>query len=175
MTAALRPAAALRAVRATGADAQALYALSAPFMRSGALRERTPDAYRHPGDTFLAVRAGAGPEHPDGTGGARPGRLDACVALRALAPEADRPATGLLHNFCVRTDRQGEGLGSLLITAVVAEARRRGLRALVTATTGGGALFLRHGFQEIPASAAPREWAAGLDPARRSQVFTRPI
>ncbi|MFG3053073.1 GNAT family N-acetyltransferase [Kitasatospora sp. NPDC048239] len=168
MTAALRPAAALRAVRATGADAQALYALSAPFMRSGALRERTPDAYRHPGDTFLAVRADAGA----GTGRAR---LDACVALRALAPEADRPATGLLHNFCVRTDRQGAGLGSLLITAVVAEARRRGLRALVTATTGGGALFLRHGFRRIPASAAPRAWAAGLDPARNSQVFTRDV
>ncbi|MFI9328943.1 GNAT family N-acetyltransferase [Kitasatospora sp. NPDC052868] len=165
MTAALRPAAALRAVRATGADAQALYALSAPFMRSGALRERTPDAYRHPDDTFLMVRAED----------AGPARLDACVALRALAPEADRPATGLLHNFCVRTDRQGAGLGSLLVTAVVAEARRRGLRALVTATTGGGALFLRHGFRRIPASAAPRAWAAGLDPTRDSQVFTRDL
>ncbi|WP_406209758.1 GNAT family N-acetyltransferase [Kitasatospora sp. NBC_01560] len=169
MTAALRPAAALRAVRAAEADAPALYALSAPFMRSGALRERTPDAYRHPGDTFLAVRA----VRAGDTAG--PGRLDACVALRALAPEAGRPSTGLLHNLCVRTGRQGAGLGSLLVTAVLAEARRRGLRALVTATTGGGELFLRHGFREIPPTAAPREWAAGLDPARRSRVFTRDV
>ncbi|WP_327674058.1 GNAT family N-acetyltransferase [Kitasatospora sp. NBC_00458] len=170
MTAALRPSAVLRAVRAAGADAPALYALSAPFMRSGALRERAPEAYRRPGDTFLMVRA-----EDDGPGAGAHGRLDACVALRALAPEAGRPSTGLLHNLCVRTGRQGAGLGSLLVTAVLAEARRRGLRALVTATTGGGELFLRHGFTEIPASAAPREWAAGLDPARNSRVFTREL
>ncbi|MEE1826265.1 GNAT family N-acetyltransferase [Streptomyces sp. BE20] len=166
MTATLRPSAVLRAVRAAGTDAPALYALSVPFMRSGALRERTPDAYRRAGDTFLMVRA---------EDGAAPGRLDACVALRALAPEAGRPSTGLLHNLCVRTGRQGAGLGSLLVTAVLAEARRRGLRALVTATTGGGELFLRHGFREITAAAAPAEWAAGLDPARHSRVFTREI
>ncbi|MER8105507.1 GNAT family N-acetyltransferase [Kitasatospora sp. NPDC094016] len=163
MTAAPYATQVLRAVRAERSDAAALYALSVPFMRSGALRERAPDAYRHPADTFLVVHG----QGPDGD------RLDACVALRALAPEAGRPATGLLHNLCVRADRQGAGQGSLLVTAVVAEARRRGLRALVTATTGGGALFLRRGFREIPASAAPRDWAAGLDPARHSQVFTR--
>lgn len=163
MTAALRPAAALRAVRAAEADAPALYALSAPFMRSGALRERTPDAYRHPGDTFLAVRA----VRAGDTAG--PGRLDACVALRALAPEAGRPSTGLLHNLCVRTGRQGAGLGSLLVTAVLAEARRRGLRALVTATTGAGSSSCGTGSARSrprrPPASGPPGWTRPAAPA----------
>ncbi|GGV22830.1 hypothetical protein GCM10010495_43080 [Kitasatospora herbaricolor] len=146
---------------ATGADAEALYALSAPFMRSGALRPRTVADYRRAGEHFLVV-PGVGPD----------GSLDGCVALRALPPEPEHPATGLLHNFCVRDGRQGAGLGSRLLAALLAEAARCGLRTLVTASTGDGALFLRGGFREIPVALAPRGWAAGLDPARGSRVFT---
>ncbi|MER7848681.1 GNAT family N-acetyltransferase [Kitasatospora sp. NPDC096077] len=167
MTAALRLAPAAQAVRAEAADAGALFALSAPFMRSGELRERAPAAYRRPEELFLVVRDPA-----CDTPGAP---LDACVALRVLAPERGHPATGLLHNLCVRADRQGRGLGSVLVAAVSAAARRAGLRELVTATTGDGALFLRHGFREIPAAAAPAAFAAGLDPARGSRVFGRPL
>lgn len=145
---------------ATGADAEALYALSAPFMRSGALRPRTVADYRRPGERFLVV-PGAGPD----------GGLDGCVALRALPPEPGHPAAGLLHNFCVREGRQGAGLGSRLLAALLAEAARCGLRTLVTASTGDGALFLRGGFREIPVALAPRGWAAGLDPSRGSRVF----
>jgi N-acetylglutamate synthase-like GNAT family acetyltransferase len=168
VTAALRTAPAPRVVRADPADAESLFELSAPFMRSGELRERPPAAYRRPEELFLVVRDPAG-------AAAREGRLDACVALRVLAPERGHPATGLLHNLCVRADRQGHGLGSLLVSAVSAAARRAGLRELVTATTGDGALFLRHGFREIPAAAAPSAFAAGLDPARGSRVFGRPL
>ncbi|MFE6747519.1 GNAT family N-acetyltransferase [Kitasatospora purpeofusca] len=167
MTAALRTAPAPRAVRAGRSEAAALFALSAPFMRSGELRERAPSAYRRPGDLFLVVR-GAEPEPG-------PDVLDACVALRVLEPEPGHPATGLLHNLCVRSDRQGRGLGSLLVSALLAQARRSGLRELVTATTGNGALFLRHGFREIPVRAAPRSWADGLDPVRGARVFGRPL
>ncbi|MCX5210033.1 GNAT family N-acetyltransferase [Kitasatospora sp. NBC_00240] len=149
---------------ATGADAEALYALSAPFMRSGALRPRTVADYRRPGDRFLMVPGAA-------TGGGPDGELDGCVALRALPPEPRHPAAGLVHNFCVRDGRQGAGLGSRLLAALLAEAGRCGLRTLVTASTGDGALFLRSGFREIPVALAPRSWAAGLDPARGSRVF----
>ncbi|MEV7595971.1 GNAT family N-acetyltransferase [Kitasatospora sp. NPDC089797] len=170
MTAALRAAPTARAARAEPADAEALFALSAPFMRSGELRERPPAAYRRPEELFLVVRA---PAHDAYDAPGAP--LDACVALRVLAPERGHPATGLLHNLCVRADRQGRGLGSVLVSAVSAAARRAGLRALVTATTGDGALFLRHGYREIPAAAAPPAFAAGLDPARGSRVFARPL
>ncbi|MFE2913399.1 GNAT family N-acetyltransferase [Kitasatospora indigofera] len=149
---------------ATGADAEALYALSAPFIRSGALRPRTVADYRRPGERFLVV-PGAGP------GGGPDGGLDGCVALRALPAEPGHPAAGLLHNFCVREGRQGAGLGSRLLAALLAEAARCGLRTLVTASTGDGALFLRGGFREIPVALAPRGWAAGLDPSRGSRVF----
>ncbi|MFJ1756188.1 GNAT family N-acetyltransferase [Kitasatospora sp. NPDC088134] len=147
------------AVRTDSRDAGALYALSLPFLRSGALRARTPDDYRCAADTFLVVRGAAG--------------LDACAALRVLAPEPGHPATGVLHNLCVRVDRQNLGLGGVLITAVLAEARRSGLRAVLAATVTDGTPFRRHGFTEIPPAAAPPSWTATLDPARRARVFRR--
>ncbi|QKW24039.1 GNAT family N-acetyltransferase [Kitasatospora sp. NA04385] len=157
-------------------DARALYELSLPFLRSGALRARTPADYRRAADTFLVVRSAPG--GPDGgldrgLDGQPGGALDACVALRVLAPEPGHPPTGVLHNLCVRSGRQGLGLGGLLVAAVLAHARRSALSAVVTATTGDGALFLRHGFAEVPAAAAPPSWAAELDPSRGSRVFRR--
>ncbi|RAJ45587.1 amino-acid N-acetyltransferase [Kitasatospora sp. SolWspMP-SS2h] len=147
------------AVRTDFRDARALYELSLPFIRSGALRARTPADYRHAADTFLVVRGAAAP--------------DACAALRVLDPDPGHPPTGVLHNLCVRAGRQGLGLGGLLITAVLAHARRTALTAVVTATTGDGAVFRHHGFAEIPASAAPPSWSAALDPARGSRVYRR--
>ncbi|MFE1316239.1 GNAT family N-acetyltransferase [Kitasatospora phosalacinea] len=148
------------AVRTDFRDARALYELSLPFLRSGALRARTPADYRRAADTFLVVRG------PDGT-------PDACAALHVLAPEPGHPPTGVLHNLCVRSDRQGRGLGGLLVTAVLAHARRSTLSAVVTATTGDGALFTHHGFTRVPTTAAPPSWAAELDPSRGSRVFRR--
>ncbi|GLW55585.1 GNAT family N-acetyltransferase [Kitasatospora phosalacinea] len=148
------------AVRTDFRDARALYELSLPFLRTGALRARTPADYRRAADTFLVVR---------GPGGAP----DACAALRVLAPSPGHPPTGVLHNLCVRADRQGRGLGGLLVAAVLAHARRSALSAVVTATTGDGALFTRHGFARLPTAAAPPSWAAELDPSRGSRVFRR--
>ncbi|MEU1424436.1 GNAT family N-acetyltransferase [Kitasatospora sp. NPDC005751] len=148
--------------RATAADAAALFALSEPSMASGELRRRRPADYRSPEDRFLLVD---GPSGPDG-----------CVALRLLAPELPaHPAPGLVHNFCVREGLRGAGLGSQLLDALLDEAGRHGVRTLVTASTGGGALFRRYGFEEIPAALAPRAWAGRLDPARRSLVFLRTL
>ncbi|MFC8721496.1 GNAT family N-acetyltransferase [Kitasatospora sp. NPDC057198] len=150
------------AVRTGPRDARALYELSLPFLRSGALRARTPADYRRAADTFLVVR---------GPGGVP----DACAALRLLPPGPGHPPTGVLHNLCVRAERQGLGLGGLLVAAVLARARRAALSAVVTATTGDGALFARHGFAEVPVAAAPPSWAAELDPARGSRVLRRPL
>ncbi|MER8187939.1 GNAT family N-acetyltransferase [Kitasatospora sp. NPDC094015] len=153
----MRPAVAPAPVRtATGADAVALHALSAPFIRSGALRRRTVTDYQAAAAEFLVAPGRSG--------------LDGCVGLRMLAPEPGHPAAGVLYNFCVRGERQGSGVGSGLLAAALAEAARRGVRTAFTATTGSGALFGRYGFRQVPAALAPAAWAAGLDPSRGSRV-----
>ncbi|WP_084224137.1 GNAT family N-acetyltransferase [Kitasatospora cheerisanensis] len=96
--------------------------------------------------------------------------------MRGPAPPPHHPGhppTGVLHNLCVRADRQGHGLGSLLIDAVLGHARRTGLRTVLAATTGAATLFDQHAFARIPPTAAPPAWAAELDPARGSRVFRR--
>ncbi|MFC8454191.1 GNAT family N-acetyltransferase [Kitasatospora sp. NPDC057223] len=146
---------------ATGADAAALHALSHPFMRTGELRTRTPADYRAAAGQFLLA---SGPDGPDG-----------CIALRPLAPEAGHPAAGALYNFCVRPGRQGTGLGSQLLQALLATAARQGLRTICAATTGNGRLFTHFGFVQVPTARAPQGWAAGLDPARGSKVYLRSV
>ncbi|MEV4615238.1 GNAT family N-acetyltransferase [Kitasatospora sp. NPDC049258] len=165
----MKPSVAPAPVRtATGADAAALHALSAPFIRSGALRRRGVADYRAAAGDFLVApgpNALDGPEVLDG-----PNVLDGCVGLRVLRPEPGHPSAGVLYNFCVRGERQGSGLGSGLLEAVLAEAARRGLSTAFTATTGSGALFGWYGFRQVPTALAPRAWTAGLDPARGSRV-----
>lgn len=145
--------------RATDADAAGLHELSAPFMRSGELRRRTVEDYRAAAEAFLAVPGGPGD----------PG-LHGCVALRPLGPGPGHPAAAVLYNLCVRADRQGTGLGSLLVRELLAEASRQGVGAVFTATTGDGRLFRRYGFRQVPTALAPTAWAAELDPARGSRV-----
>ncbi|MFI0737277.1 GNAT family N-acetyltransferase [Streptomyces sp. NPDC021100] len=146
----------VRVRAARPADAAALYALSEPFMRSGALRRRARRLYELTADQFLVA------VDMDGT-------PEGCVALRTYP---DEPAA-VLHNFCVRADRQRCGVGSRLLAALLAEAAARSASEVFAATTGGGRSFLRAGFRETDASAAPRVWAAALDPARGSRIFVR--
>ncbi|QIB49348.1 amino acid acetyltransferase [Streptomyces aureoverticillatus] len=145
-------------------DAAALAALSQPFVRSGALRERPVELYAAQAADFLVAQA------PDGT-------LDGCVGLRAhlAAPGEDRGPAGVVYNFCVAGHRQGSGLGADLLSAVLTAARAQSLDALFTATTGGGGLFLRHGFAPTTARLAPRSWAASLDPRRNARILTRAL
>ena len=143
--------------RATATDAAALHALSRPFMRTGELRTRTPADYRTTAGRFLLA---TGPDGPDG-----------CIALSPLPPEPGHPAAGALHNFCVRPERQGTGLGTHLLDALLTGAARTGLRTVCAATTGNGRLFTRFGFVQVPAALAPRSWATRLDPARGSRVY----
>ncbi|MEU1673603.1 GNAT family N-acetyltransferase [Streptomyces roseifaciens] len=149
---------------ARAADAPGLYALSEPFMRTGALRRRTPHVYAARFAEFFVA------EDAQGT-------LEGCVALRTFPGDglsATGPA-GVLHNFCVRPGRQRRGIGSRLLTALLLHASDRSVTEVFAATTGDGEAFLRSGFRETDASRAPRTWAASLDPARGSRVFARPL
>jgi N-acetylglutamate synthase-like GNAT family acetyltransferase len=149
---------------ASRGDAAALEALSRPFVRSGALRERPLSLYASDATDFLVVDA------PDGT-------LDGCLGLRVhpADPVGGWGPTGILYNFCVSPRRQGRGVGALLLRAALARATAQSLYALFTATTGGGDLFLRYGFAPARASLAPAAWANSLDPRRNSRVLARPL
>ncbi|MEV4334570.1 GNAT family N-acetyltransferase [Streptomyces sp. NPDC049597] len=145
-------------------DAAGLAALSRPFVRSGALRERTQAQYAAQARDFLVAEA------PDGT-------LEGCLGLSVhrADPSAGRPAAGVLYSFCVAGHRQGCGMGARLLNAALARARSRSLATLFTATTGSGRLFLRHGFAPACPSTAPTAWAQSLDPRRNARVLARAL
>ncbi|MEE1927564.1 GNAT family N-acetyltransferase [Streptomyces sp. TRM 70351] len=146
------------------ADAVALKALSGPFARSGALRERPLARYAADASDFLVVDA------PDGS-------LDGCLGLgvHPAEPGSGGGDVGVLYNFCVAAHRQGRGVGALLLRAALDEAAGRSLSTLFTATTGGGGLFLRHGFAPACARLAPAAWAGALDPRRGARVLARGV
>ncbi|MET9062141.1 GNAT family N-acetyltransferase [Streptomyces antibioticus] len=144
-------------------DAEELAALSRPFARTGALRERPVALYASRAADFVVTEA------PDGT-------LDGCLALQVHAPEpagTTHLSSGVLYNFCVAPHRQGHGIGTRLLRAAVARARARSVGALFTATVGGGGLFLRHGFGPADPGTAPAAWTASLDPRRNARVLAR--
>ncbi|MFJ4282494.1 GNAT family N-acetyltransferase [Streptomyces massasporeus] len=143
-------------------EAAALAALSRPFVRSGALRERPVSLYAAHAADFLVLQA------PDGT-------LDGCVGLcvHPPGPGEGGERAGVVYNFCVAAHRQGSGAGAGLLRAVLATAHARSLDALFTATTGGAGLFLRHGFTPTTTHRAPRLWAESLDPRRGARVLVR--
>lgn len=145
-------------------DAAALAALSLPFVRSGALRERPLSLYAAHAADFLVAEASDG-------------SLDGGLGLRVhpVGPEGDGALVGVLYNFCVARHRQGCGTGAGLLRAVLARARAKSLCALFTATTGGGGLFLRHGFAPTSASLAPPDWVGSLDPRRNARVLARSL
>ncbi|MFD0141787.1 MULTISPECIES: GNAT family N-acetyltransferase [unclassified Streptomyces] len=138
-------------------DAAALAALSRPFVRTGALRERPLSLYADRAADFLVVETAGG-------------ALDACVGLRTHPAGA-----GVLYNFCVAGRRQGCGMGAGLLTAALARARNESLRTLFTATTGGGRLFLRHGFTPARTALAPVAWTRSLDPRRNALILSRAV
>ncbi|MER5770982.1 GNAT family N-acetyltransferase [Streptomyces sp. NPDC001985] len=147
--------------RARHGDAAALHRLSAPFVRDGALRERPLSLYAADAADFLVA------ERADGT-------LAGCLGLRPHPHPPEGPA-GVLYNFCVAAGSQGAGVGSALLRAALTAAGAHPLRAVFTATGGGGELFLRHGFVPVAAGLAPRSWANALDPRRGSRVLARTL
>ncbi|SCD64943.1 amino-acid N-acetyltransferase [Streptomyces sp. BpilaLS-43] len=158
----LAPTTRVRSARAE--DAAALAELSRPFVCSGALRERPVPLYAAHAADFLVTEAPGGD-------------LEGCVGLRVhpAGPGECREPAGVLYNFCVAGPSQGRGVGAVLLRAALAAARARSLGGLFTATTGTGALFLRHGFTPCDARLAPRSWAHSLDPRRGARVLARTL
>lgn len=150
--------------RARPRDAARLDALSRPFVRSGALRERPASLYAARAADFLVV---CGPR----------GGLDGCVGLRVYpaGPDGAEGGAGVLYNFCVAAGRQGGGLGGALLRSALDRARSRSLTALFTATTGDGRLFGRHGFASAEPDRAPRAWVRELDPRRGARILRRAL
>ncbi|MCX2970877.1 MULTISPECIES: GNAT family N-acetyltransferase [Streptomyces] len=174
----LCPAPATAVRPATARDAPALYRLSRPFVRAGALRARPPERYARDAGEFLVAHGAGGCAHGAGGGvhGAG-GGVHGCVALRCHPPlngsGSERPA--VVYNFCVASASQGRGVGSALLAAVLATARARSVTTVFTATTGDGALFLRHGFTACDGDGAPAAWRVALDPRRGSTVLRLPL
>ncbi|MGW2849331.1 GNAT family N-acetyltransferase [Streptomyces sp. NPDC001108] len=159
-TAGSRPGAVCAVRPARREEAAELAALSRPFVRSGALRERPGPLYAVRAADFLVVRPPGGP-------------VEGAVALRVHPAQAG--PVGVVYNFCVAGHRQGAGVGAALLRAVLDRARAQSLGALFTATTGGGELFHRHGFAPVAAHLAPPSWARALDPRRGARILARTL
>ncbi|MFI5980298.1 GNAT family N-acetyltransferase [Streptomyces sp. NPDC051555] len=140
-------------------DAHVLFALSRGFMASGELRSRPVGHYLARAGEFLLA-----PDAPEG------GVPAGCVAVRD-----EGEGVAVLHNFCVARGSQGRGVGSALLRAALARARRLDADRVFTATTGPAVLFLRYGFTPTEPERAPASWAAALDPARGSRVYVRTL
>lgn len=145
-------------------DAAALSALSRPFVRSGALRARPFSLYLSDATDFLLV------DTAEGT-------LEGCLGLGVHPADPVRGSgpAGVLYNFCVSPRSQGRGIGAMLLRGALLRANSLGLSALFTATTGGGELFLRHGFAPADAGLAPAVWGNSLSPHRNSQILARAL
>ncbi|MFH9725720.1 GNAT family N-acetyltransferase [Streptomyces sp. NPDC017254] len=143
------------------ADADAVHRLSVPFVREGALRDRSAAQYARDAADFLVAETARG-------------ELAGCVALCRRRDAYGGPAA-VLYNFCVAPGNQGRGIGSALLLAALAEAAARGASRVFTATAGSGLLFLRHGFTAADEEAAPPGWRSSLDPARGSRVLVRAL
>ncbi|MEU6313291.1 GNAT family N-acetyltransferase [Streptomyces sp. NPDC047014] len=124
-------------------------------MASGELRARPLGHYLASVGEFLLAEGTAPGGGPAG-----------CVAVRDEGAGA-----AVLHNFCVAHGSQGRGIGSALLRAALARARRCSAARVFTATTGSAVLFVRHGFAPVAPEQAPAAWAAALDPSRGSQVY----
>jgi N-acetylglutamate synthase-like GNAT family acetyltransferase len=63
--------------------------------------------------------------------------------------------TGLLRSMAVTPVRHRQGVGSLVVDAVLADAASRGLRTLYLLTTSAVDYFERRGFTQRPRASAP--------------------
>ena len=70
---------------------------------------------------------------------------------------------GLLRSVAVESAARGTGLGTRLVTAVVAAARARGLRELFLLTTAAAPFFERRGFVLVVRSSVPEQVAGSWE------------
>jgi arsenate reductase len=96
-----------------------------------------------PGQAFLVARADGG--------------LVGCVGLEACGEDV------LLRSLAVEPRRQGGGVARALAGEALAEAGRRGARAVYLLTTTAEGFFARHGFTRLERGAVPPAVAATLE------------
>lgn len=147
---------------ATARDGRALHRLSHGFAVAGALRERSVASYVRAAHDFLVVA--------DGEGG-----LAGCAALRGYPATGGAPPAAVVYNVCVAPGSQGRGIGSALLRGLLRRAASEPVTAVFAATTGSGALFLRHGFVCGDGAGAPAAWLDALDPRRGSRILSRRV
>lgn len=121
-------------------DAEAIKGLLEPYVADGTVLPRSTDEIRAAAADFLVAEAD--------------GRPVGSVALREYGPLLVE-----IRSLVVRADMAGRGLGSRLVTAAVAEARRRGARRVFALTLRPG-LFERLGFVQVDRDLFPQKvWA----------------
>lgn len=123
----------MRVRRARISDAPALHALVAHYAELGVLLPRSEAEIRAAIDRFRVLE--------------KQGKLLGCVALEEYGPDLAE-----IRSLAVDPEIRGRGLGTQLVRAAVAEARRRKI-ARVFAVTHVPDFFVRQGF------AATSRWA----------------
>jgi amino-acid N-acetyltransferase len=149
---------------AAPADLAGVEELLAPLVARGVLVARPREALREELRHFVVVE--------------RERKLLACASLRPLGAGAGGE-TAELGAFCVHPEYRGAGKGDALLEYLEAEARRRGVEALVLLTTRTADWFEQRGF--APAGPAhlspmlPEARRARVDSARNSQLYTKDL
>jgi amino-acid N-acetyltransferase len=86
---------------------------------------------------------------------------DEIVGLSALHVLWEDPAE--VRSLAVVKNKQGHGIGAMLLDQCLQDARELGIRKVFTLTYRPG-FFLRHGFREVEKSELPHKvWKACLD------------
>jgi amino-acid N-acetyltransferase len=65
-------------------------------------------------------------------------------------------AHALLRSIVVRDENRGQGCGTAILNALLAEARAAGSEEIWLLTTNAGEFFARHGFANAPRETAPQ-------------------
>ncbi len=124
---------------ASEADIQAICDLVNGYAAQNLMLPRTPAQVRHALGDFLVAAAA--------------GRVLGCGYLAALGPDLVE-----IRSLAVAPDRQGDGIGGLLVEALVQAARARGMK-YVCALTLAPEFFARHGFTRVDRwSISPKLW-----------------
>ncbi len=135
----------LEAAKAEIHDAQAIHDLINLFAQRGDMLPRTMgEVYENLRDFFVIRDPSAGSGQGDG-------RLLGCVALHIVWSDLAE-----VKSLAVAEEAQARGLGSILVEATVAEARRLGLER-VFALTYRPAFFERLEFEQCDVMTLPRK------------------
>ncbi|MEK2495111.1 GNAT family N-acetyltransferase [Kitasatospora purpeofusca] len=134
-------------------DAEALHALSEPFMVDGSLVPRAADVYSARYGEFFVLEVD--------------GHVVACAGVDRCADPAE------IYNFAVHSEWQRLGLGRVLLGALLRELRGATVDEVVLLSSATVPWFERHGFVRMDRRELPAERTARIDPARGSVPLRR--